>query len=227
MSRYLMTHSLLSSWLYAIKEDPFEDVTTERDHFAEFMDVLNRVPTPTTEAMQDGLDFEKLVTDIATGRFVPEFETDGTVNKSSYGNGELMGYDKYPRWYDAACKVAGVVRGGQFQFKARKYVTVNGIDFLLFGKLDVLKACDIDDIKFSKSYDRGKYFGSTQHPMYFELIPEARRFSYLISNGTDVWTETYIREETRSIYPFIGDFADWLHDNGLFQIYAEKWEALH
>lgn len=29
--RYLMTHSLLSSWLYAMKSSPYEDATSERD----------------------------------------------------------------------------------------------------------------------------------------------------------------------------------------------------
>ena len=155
--------------------------------------------------MQNGYDFEELVTSIATGA---NYQT-----------------DREHRWYDAASKVADIVRGGQFQVKAKKPVAVNGTDFLLYGRLDVLKAGDIDDIKFTKNYERGKYFGSTQHPMYFELIPEARCFSYLISNGTDVWTETYTREETRSIYPVIGDFADWLDAAGLTQIYREKWRA--
>ena len=207
MARFMITHSLLSSWLHAIKEDPYEDVTTERDNYAEFLDVLNRVQTPPTEAMQNGLDFEELVTSIANGA---DFQA-----------------DREHRWYDAASKVADIVRGGQFQVKAKKPVTVNGTDFLLYGRLDVLKAGDIDDIKFTKNYERGKYFGSTQHPMYFELIPEASRFCYLISNGTDTWTETYAREETRSIYPVISDFAYWLRAQGLFHIYAEKWEALH
>ena len=223
MARFLITHSLLSSWLHAIKEDPYEDATTERDNYAEFLDVLNRVQTPPTEAMQNGNEFEKLVTDIATGRFVPEFETDGTVNRKT---GEVMGYDKYPRWYDAAAKVANIVSGGQFQLKAKQYITVNGIDFLMYGRLDVLKAGTIYDIKFTKNYDRGKYFGSTQHPLYLNLIHEVGRFTYLISNGTDVWTETYTREETRSIYPVISDFTDWIRDQGLFPIYAEKWEAM-
>lgn len=222
MARYLLTHSLLSSWLHAIKEDPYEDATTERDNYAEFLDVLNRVQTPPTEAMQNGNEFEKLVTDIATGRFVPEFETDGTVNRKT---GEVMGHDKYPRWYDAASKVAEIVRGGQFQVKAKKPVTVNGTDFLLYGRLDVLKAGDIDDIKFTKNYYRGKYFSSTQHPMYMELVPEARRFNYLVSNGTDVWTEAYTREETPDIYPIISDFVDWITEQGLLSIYMEKWEA--
>ena len=36
MARYLMTHSLLSSWLYAMKENPYEDASTERDPYREF-----------------------------------------------------------------------------------------------------------------------------------------------------------------------------------------------
>lgn len=206
MSRYLVTHSLLASWLYAMKEDPYADATTERDPYKEFLDVLNRVPTPTTEAMQNGIDFEELVTSIANGA---EWQT-----------------DKENKWYDAAAKVAGIVRGGQFQYKAKKVVTVGGIEFLLYGRLDVLKAGTIYDIKFTKNYDRGKYFSSTQHPLYLKLIPEAREFTYLISNGTDVWTETYTPTETRSIFPVISDFTDWLVDHDLWKIYAEKWEAL-
>lgn len=225
MARYLITHSLLSSWMYAIKDDPFEDATTERDPYAEFLNALNRLPSPPNEAMINGIEFENLVTSIANGTFSPEFHSDGTVNKSSYGNGEPMGYDKYPRWYDAASKVAEIVRGGQFQLKARKPVNVSGMEFVLFGKLDVLKAGSIYDIKFSKSYDRGKFFGSTQHPMYLELVPEAQDFTYLVSNGVDVWTESYTREETRSIFPVIADFTGWLKSQGLFQIYAEKWSA--
>ena len=64
MARYLMTHSLLSSWLYAMKDSPSEDATSERDAFGEFLQVLRREPTPTTEAMQKGIDFEDLVTAI-------------------------------------------------------------------------------------------------------------------------------------------------------------------
>ena len=215
MARYLMTHSLLSSWLYAIREDPFEDATTERDHYAEFLDVLNRVPTPATEAMQNGIDFEHLVLNIA--------DCIQTIKTSDVSNPIPV---TAHRWYDAASSVAGIVRGGQFQYKAKKTVTVGGIDFLLYGRLDVLKAGTIYDIKFSKSYDRGKYFSSTQHPLYLELLPEAIQFMYLVSNGTDVWTETYFREDTKSIFPVIADFTDWIKAQGLFPIYSEKWAAL-
>ena len=64
MGRYLMTHSLLASWLYTMKENPYEDMTTERDPMGEFMQTLRREPTLTTEAMQNGIKFEDMVTDI-------------------------------------------------------------------------------------------------------------------------------------------------------------------
>lgn len=71
MGRYLMTHSLLASWLYTMKENPYEDMTTERDPMGEFMQTLRREPTPTTEAMQNGIKFEDMVTDIINGRADP------------------------------------------------------------------------------------------------------------------------------------------------------------
>ena len=71
MGRYLMTHSLLASWLYTMKENPYEDMTTERDPMGEFMQTLRREPTPTTEAMQNGIKFEDMVTDIIDGRADP------------------------------------------------------------------------------------------------------------------------------------------------------------
>ena len=206
MARCLITHSLLSSWLYAMSEDPYEDATTERDRYAEFLDTLNRVPSAPTEAMQNGIDFEDLVTRVAESRVLPA--------------------DPENRWFSAAEKIASVVRGGQFQVRAKKPVTVRGTDFLLYGRLDVLKAGVIYDIKFSKGYERGKYFGSTQHPMYMELVPEAVSFAYLVSNGSDVWCEAYERFETRSILPVVADFSDWLRSAGLFPVYEEKWSAL-
>ena len=200
MGRYLMTHSLLSSWLYTMKENPFEDMTTERDPMAEFMQTLRREPTPTTEAMQNGTDFEDLVTAIIGGRADP----------------------KAP-WYAAAEQVARRCAGGVLQYKARKLIEVGGMELLLYGRLDCLKAGEIIDIKFSKGYDVGKYFSSTQHPTYFELIPEARAFTYLVSTGSAVWPETYRRDEAPSIFPVISDFLDWLRATSLMGLYQEKW----
>lgn len=202
MVRYLMTHSLLSSWLYTMKENPFEDATTERDPMAEFLQVLRREPTPTTEAMMNGNIFEDLVTRVVNGCADPN-----------------------EQWYGAAEKVARRVRGGVPQFKASRTIEVGGMTLVLYGRLDWLKAGEIVDIKFTKNYDPGKYFDSTQHPTYFEIVPEAQTFTYMVSNGSAVWPETYRREEAPSIIPVISDFFSWLTAVELMEVYKEKWVA--
>lgn len=201
MERYLVTHSLLSSWLYALKENPYEDMTTEKDYLQEFLTVLRREPTEVTDAMRNGNEFEDLVTNILSG------EAD----------------ESHP-WYAAARKAAGMV-GGLAQYKAKAETTIDGIRVLMYGRLDWLRAGVIYDTKFSKSYDRGKYLTSTQHPMYFALIPEATEFVYVVCNGTDVWTETYRRDEAADIREIISCFFTWLKDNDLFELYKEKWVA--
>lgn len=201
--RYLMTHSLLTSWLYTMRENPYEDATSESDPMGEFMATLWREPTPTTEAMQNGIRFENLVTAIINGNADPS-----------------------EQWYSAAEKVARRCAGGILQYKAKKALMVGDMELLLYGRLDCLKAGEIIDIKFSKGYDPGKYFSSTQHPTYFELIPEADRFTYLVSNGSAVWPETYRRDEAGDIRPVIADFFDWLRAVDLMSVYQEHWKAL-
>ena len=133
--------------------------------------------------------------------------------------------DPNHRWYGAASRIAAIVGGGVLQHRARKEVCVGGLTLVLYGRLDALLAGGIYDIKFSKGYDRGKYFDSTQHPTYLELVPEAEHFTYLVSNGTDVWQEKYRREETPSIFLVISDFLDWLTARDLLGLYQEKWLA--
>lgn len=206
MPHYLMTHSLLSSWLYAMKENPYEDSTFERDAYAGFLAVLRREPTPTTEAMQKGIDFEDLVTAIVNDDF-----------------DAMQRYDD--KWLDAAYKVADVVSGGVLQYRAKKEIQIAGMTFLLYGRLDALKAGAIIDIKFSNGYDKGKYVDSTQHPTYLEIVPQATHFTYVVTNGSTVWKETYRRDETPDIAPIIADFINWLDANDLMDVYKEKWLA--
>lgn len=202
MARYLMTHSLLSSWLYCLKENPYEDATSESDPLGDFLKVLRREPTETTEAMRNGILFEDLVDAVARG----EGDTDSN-------------------WYPAAANVASRIRGGVPQVKLNRQIEVNGFTLLLHGRLDWLKAGEIFDVKFTKNYDPGKYFDSTQHPMYFELVPEANSFTYLVSNGSGVWPEPYRRDETRSIIPIIAEFLEWLETTGLMDLYKQYWLA--
>lgn len=223
MERYMITHSLLSSWLYAMKENPYETADSEADPMADFMRVLRREPTPTSEAMQNGIDFENLVTEIVTGQFRPEWKPSGGIDPNT---GEALGMTVYPKWYDAANKVADIIDGGLLQVPEFDTVDIGGMKIFLYGRLDALKAGTIYDIKFSKGYDRGKYFDSTQHPMYLKLVPEAHNFVYIVSNGTDVWTEEYRRDELQTdIINIAEDFLAFIRMMGLMDLYKEKWLA--
>lgn len=201
--RFMVTHSLLNSWNYAIKENPFEDATSERDPMADFLATLRREPIPVNEAMQNGIDFEDLVTAIVKGNADPGH-----------------------RWYNAANEVANIVKGAQLQHRANRTVRVGDKNIFLYGRLDALKAGVIYDIKYTSNYDAGKYFDNTQHPMYFTLVPEAYGFTYLASNGSNVWPEHYRRDETPDILQTIQHFLRWLDSQGLMQTYLDNWEAL-
>jgi hypothetical protein len=103
----------------------------------------------------------------------------------------------------------------------------------MYGILDALKAGIIFDVKFtvksltsgSSSYEVGKYLESPQHPVYLSMLQEAYKFSYLISDGTDVAVETYRRRETRPAEDIIAEFIASVDAMGLLPLYEEKWLA--
>lgn len=223
MARYIITHSLLRAWLYAIKDNPYADATNEKDSMSDFLAVLRREPTSTTPAMQMGNDFEDLVTAIVTGAPTARY------HEQKCGSYELV--ETWPLvtehpWFEAAQEVAKYAKGGQLQYAAKKVVTVEGMELVLCGRLDILKAGIIYDIKYATKYERGKFYDSSQHPVYFELVPEATTFTYLVSDGTNVWTEAYYREDAPSIFPTIASFLNWLQVTGYMAIYKNKWLAL-
>lgn len=171
--------------------------------YDDFIKTLNKQGIRPTQAILDGRKFENMVTAYCEGH-PPE-----------------QGH----QWYNGICSVGEVVRNGAFQVKLYKDVTVKGVDFLLYGILDVLKCGEIFDIKFSKTYHVGKYLDSPQHPMYFELCPEARKFTYIVSNGKDVYREEYLRENVEPIEREIVLFMDFLEKQNLVDIYCEKWRS--
>jgi len=194
MSRYLLTQSLISSWLYIYKAyDDFKEQAYE-----DFVITLNRQPKEQTPAMLDGINFENMINAVV----------DGLDSKNKNIN-----------------EISSIVCGGQKQVALRKDKHISGIDFLLYGKLDYLKAGTIYDIKFSKKYEVGKFFDSIQHPFYMELCSEARYFEYLVSNGNDVFVERYDRREIDRIDTTVTEFIQFLYDCKLHKTYFEKWES--
>lgn len=124
--------------------------------------------------------------------------------------------------------ISDIVRNGAFQVYAEKDIEVDGYSIRLLGYLDALKEGVIYDIKRVNQYDLQKYFGSYQHHIYFELVPEATDFVYLIGAGSgenvNVYFEQYTRQEMIDIKGVIHNFFQFLDENDLTQTYIENWK---
>ena len=223
--RYLITQTLLSSWnyLFSCREESKDDA------YADFMDTLNCTPKLTTPEMQNGIDFENLVYSIANGTFKVPFAPTGET-ATVMGDTVIMESGKLPKWYNGAKAVATLITGAPVQVKAQREVSIAGMDLLVYGVLDALKAATIFDVKFSnKGFGSaelaGKYLESPQHPTYLFLIPDAIKFTYLVSDGEDIYTETYTRRNTRPFEEIAKEFLDSLRDMKLLEVYKSKWAA--
>lgn len=186
---YEITCSLLNQWL-RIWNNPVED----NDSYQEFLNTLDRIPTPDNEYMQKGREYEKKVYD---------------------GQDEIF---------------SPIVKGGDFQTAISKKVEICGMNIMLYGKLDCLKAGKIYDIKYVREYTYLKYIASSQHSMYLELVPNAKDFTYLVCDYKgNHYREVYDRTFIKDIKSIVADFLNWLKLKGLMEKYKDKWcwEKLH
>lgn len=133
--------------------------------------------------------------------------------------------------------------GGAYQVKVSKEYG----DYLLYGIIDCLKGGIIYDYKYTKNYDVGKFFNNHQTLMYLEMVPEASKMVYLITNKfnkteypdmnfKDIKNVEYevgdiFREEyTKDMFPetidsILHKFGQWLKQYNLYDLYVEKWKC--
>ena len=120
---------------------------------------------------------------------------------------------------------------GAYQVKVSKEYG----DYLLYGIIDCLKGGIIYDYKYTKNYEVGKFFNNHQTLMYLEMVPEAKKMVYLITNKFEKNVEYEIgdifREEyTKDMFPetmnsILHKFEQWLKQYNLFDLYVEKWKC--
>lgn len=196
--RYWMTQSLLSAWKY------YENADDDRTDGAweSFLSTLRRERKEKTQPMLDGIRFESMVNALLSGE---RFE----------------GWND--KWDAGARRIAKLCAGGQPQVPMSGEITVDGMDFTLYGIADYLKAGIIIDIKKVVRYEYGKYLDSPQHPMYFCLFHNAIRFDYLIFDGSTVHRETYRPGDFRPIEETIFEFIRFLRETGQIGTYKEMW----
>ena len=198
-NRYLITPSLINSWLYIwncvdnVRESEkdttcLEDKKLDAQKKAkeDFIKTLKREPSETNVYMQMGIDYEE-------------------------------------ECYKGNTEVSPIIQGGAYQLVGKKNKTIDGIDFLLYGRLDVLKGGVIYDIKRVMKYAPQKYLKSCQHSFYFELFERSYQFTYLVFDGNKLHTETYYRDECDDIKEIISNFMKWLEANDLLELYKKYW----
>lgn len=175
----------------------------KEDGWDTFLAAINREKKPLTKAMLDGQRFENVLNHVLDGETIePDHE-----------------------WYKPVRQLAKYLDGSQQQVTLFREIEVDGQPLLLHGVLDFLRAGVIYDTKFSKHYQLNKYLLSPQHPMYLALVPEARRFEYLISDGKWVYRESYPRDIVEPIEPTIKAFLSFLKKYGLYETFASKWRV--
>lgn len=171
--------------------------------YDDFLKTLRREPIQQTKAMLDGIRFENVL--------------NATLNGAEI--------DPTHEWYKPITELYPTLYGSQQQASPSREVTIDGIRFVLYGKLDFLKAGVIYDTKYSKTYRVGKYLDSPQHPMYFAIVPEAHEFQYKICDGKYIYTETYRPDEVEPIERTIKHFMDFLDKMNLVSVFYENWKS--
>lgn len=173
------------------------------DGWDDFIATLNREKKQPTQAMLDGIRFENCLNNVLKGEPI-------------YQDNE---------WYNVLVEMSCELQGAQQQVSLFQDCEVDGQPFLLHGVLDYLREGHIWDCKFSKTYHLNKYLTSPQTPMYLSLVPEARDFTYIISDGKYVYREKYPRDIVPPIEPTIYNFMQYLKKHGLWDVYCEKWRV--
>jgi len=135
------------------------------------------------------------------------------------------------KWFVAECK------GGVFQKKVKKFVKLDGIEYCLYGKLDVWFPTVIKDIKTTGRWKGDKnYLDTFQHWLYCYLA-DIGHFEYLVAvfdgvdeenkrvkehHKVDFWApnkadvETVIMATVEKVAKFMADRKE------LFELYTTK-----
>lgn len=146
---------------------------------------------------------------------------------------QQLGYD----FEDYMIKNYEPTKNGCYQVKLYKDITTKTGTYVLYGRVDCLKAGKIYDYKHTSTYDVGKFYDNYQTPIYLELEPNANEIEYLVCNNykkgkvleeLNIFREIYKRSEIKiDIKQEIDYFISWLKANDLYNLYLEKWKSLY
>jgi hypothetical protein len=203
MTKYLITPTLINSYQYYIN-DEFKSPADSR---ADFLKTLSKEKFEPNEAMQKGIDFENDIKALCDNILLDKKEN---IN------------------YEVICNdIATIVKDGLWQETCKKELKIGNQEFLLYGRMDVIKRDTIYDIKYTSNYELGKFLGSAQHLIYL-YCTGLPKFKYLVSNGKDFWIEDYFNNVNieNEIKSKINDFLSYLeNDSEAKNLFETKWKT--
>ena len=152
----LITPTILDKYAW-LKKAPVKGGWKEKAQ-TDLYNALHRIKVPQEEFpewLTAGIEFEKVLC--------------RAVDNDSINKGSKV--FEQCREYLAGCK---------FQTKTKRFIEIDGEEYLLFGYIDACKANTIIDIKTTSNY-RGKqhYLNGWQHPIYL-YCERAANFVYLV-----------------------------------------------
>jgi len=207
MIKYLVTPTLIQSWQYWMNYDGENEQSVHNS----FLSTLKREKTEPTQAMLKGIEFEKKIIECASIKPWEDQEYLASIENNPI---------------DPVLSIAEIVTDGMFQTVLKKEITCNSYSLLLYGKADAIKEDMIYDIKYTSSYEVGKFANSVQHLLYL-YCANLEKFDYLISDGESFWRESYyLTSETiqSNLLQRISEFLSWLEDHISYKtIYQNKW----
>jgi len=165
----LITPTLLDSydWLMKAPETTKKgtSITWKEDALNQLEATLTRAPFRPNKAIIKGMEFERLA---CAKSKVNDIDT-------------LKASDNFK-------KVCRLIKGGDFQVKTKKFVVIDGAEYVLFNRLDVKFPKLIQDIKTTANYrGQASYLSKWQHKFY-TLVDEIRDFQYIVAEwkGADI-----------------------------------------
>lgn len=205
MPRFLLTPSLHDSWRFY--------KMLESKEKSDFLNTLLKTKVPRTPNMEAGIKFEDDILKISSG-------------PSDYTK-TILGIVGTPEYRACVAEIAAIVQGGLWQERVMFDANLFGIDFLIYGKIDVLKRDWIYDIKRSDTYEVGKYTESVQHPIYMKGTG-VNKFKYLIGDDESVYHEEYRMTDgmEAEMWASLRDLVSGIMDDADFKrAYMENWKA--
>jgi len=213
MTKYLITPTLINSFEYYIN-DKFKSPADSR---ADFLKTLSKEKFEPTEAMQKGIDFENKIFEL--DKMLKADWNDIAIN--------FVFSQETEEYKDCLKNIATIVKDGLWQQTCKKDLQIGNQEFLLYGRMDVVKRDTVYDIKYTSNYELGKFLGSAQHLIYL-YCTGLPKFKYLISNGKDFWIEDYFNnvDIENTIKNKINNFLSYLeNDNEAKNLFETKWQA--